>query len=102
MKKVVIMGGGVNQLPLIKKCKSEYYTVVCDANSNASGKDLANEFRCINIADPAKVVEVCREIGAAGVVCNTESLMPCSAQVQTELGLVGNTPEAVIDRKSVV
>ena len=97
MKKVVIMGGGLNQMPLINKCKSEYYTVVCDANKNAMGKDVADEFRCIDISDASKVVEVCREIGAAGVVCNTESLMPCSARVQTELGLVGNTPEAVMN-----
>ena len=31
MKKVLIMGGGINQLPLIEAAKSEgYYTILCD------------------------------------------------------------------------
>lgn len=95
MKKLVIMGGGLNQTPLIKAANEHYYTVVCDANPNAIGRTMASEFRCVNIADPQKVEEVCREIGAAGVICNTESLMVRSAKVQTDMGYVGNTPEAV-------
>ena len=96
MKTLVIMGGGVNQVPLIKaSLDMGYHTVLCDANPQAYARDLADEFVVLDISDAGLLTELCREKKADGIICNTESLMEVLADVQTQCGFVGNTVDAV-------
>ena len=47
MKKLLIIGASILQLPAIKKAKENgYYTIVADFNPNAIGIPYADEFRC--------------------------------------------------------
>ena len=45
MKKIVIMGGGINQIPLIEAAHNiGYTTVLCDGYDNPAGKPKADMF----------------------------------------------------------
>ena len=96
MKKILVMGGGINQLPLLQAAKElGYYIVLCDGNPNPIGKDISDMFLNFDIRDSDLVLKTSKEYSVDGVVCNTESLMVVLAEVQTELGAVGNSPKAI-------
>lgn len=43
MKKLMILGGGPNQIPLIKAAKKNgYHVIVCDYSESAPGVELAD------------------------------------------------------------
>ena len=51
-KNLLVLGGGVDQLPGIKKAKEMgCYTITLDGNPNAKGKDISDEFYQVNIKD---------------------------------------------------
>lgn len=91
MKKVLaIIGGG---------SKAEYYAEACKRLgyeshyfSLADGKipaECSAEFHEINIFDKDKIVEICKEIKADGVVSTTELTVPVTAYVADKLGVLG-------------
>lgn len=48
-KKIMILGGGKNQIPLIKAAKKlEYHVVVCDERKDVQGKQFCDKFININ------------------------------------------------------
>lgn len=96
MKKILIMGGGINQLPLIEAAKSVgYYTILCDGYCEPAGREYADAFYQIDISDHTKVEDIAKIEKVDGIVANTESLMVCLAKAQTNCGFVANPPEAV-------
>jgi len=47
-KSILIFGGGLNQLTLIKECNNLVYrSIVVDPNDNALGKPLATNFEIV-------------------------------------------------------
>ena len=96
MKKILIMGGGINQLPLINAANElGYKTILCDGNNNPIGRQSADMFYHIDISDHTQVEKIAKKEQVEGIVANTESLMVCLAQAQTNCGFIANPPEAV-------
>ena len=96
MKKLMVLGGGVNQLPLIRAAKScGYKVILCDYSDHAPGIELADVFCRASIIDSEAVLEAAKAEGIDGIVANTEAAMTVVAYVSETLGLVGNSLEAV-------
>lgn len=96
MKKLMILGGGPNQIPLIKAAKENGYCVaLCDYSENAAGVALADEFRLVSIMDREAVLEATRTAKADGIISNSEPAMPIVAYAGNKLGLPSNDYETV-------
>lgn len=94
MKKLMILGAGPNQLPLIKAAKKNGYLVaVCDYSENAQGVELADEFYCVSIMDYDGVLQATKAAKADGIISNSEPAMPIVAYVGNKLNLPSNDYE---------
>ena len=91
MKKLMILGGGPNQIPLIKAAKKTgYYVVLCDYSDSAPGVALADELCLVSIMDKEGVLQATREKQVDGVISNSEPAMPIVAYVGNALDLPSN------------
>lgn len=96
MKKIMILGGGENQIPLLEAATKENYCVVlCDGNSNPAGKKYAKIFYHVDISDRNKVLAVAVSEQINGIISNSEFAMKTVAFVSSQLGLVGNSLESI-------
>ena len=69
MDKLVIIGAGEFQLPLIKKAKEMgYETHVFAWAEGAVGKDFADYFYPISITEKEIILEQCKQINPQGIV----------------------------------
>lgn len=58
MKKIMILGAGVMQMPAFKIAKERgWYTICCDGNPEPIGKDLCDEFFNIDLKDRLKLAD---------------------------------------------
>lgn len=88
MKKVMILGGGQNQIPLIKRAKSlGYYIVLCDFRNNVPGIALSDIHYQVNTLNPEELIEVGRKEHIDGVVTNSEPAFISMARVALKLGV---------------
>ena len=96
MKKILVLGGGINQLPLIEAAKAEgYYVIVCDYNHEPPGAKLCDKFYEASAGDRNVLLEIAEKEQINGVVANTEALMANVSFVSEKFGLVGNPEQAV-------
>lgn len=96
MLRIMILGGGSNQIPLIEASKDlGYYVILCDYDHHAAGIPLSDCFYQVSIIDPDAVLEVAVKERIDGIVGNTESAMHVVAYVSQKLNLVGNSQEAI-------
>lgn len=94
--RILVLGGGQNQLPLLVTAKQLGYTVVlCDADECAAGVKLADHFHKVSIVDADAVLEIAKRENIQGIVGNTEAAMHVVAYVSQMLGLVGNTVDSI-------
>ena len=90
----MILVGGENQLPLVRRCKSlGYYTIVCDSRSEIPCKDIADGHFLINANDVEGLVRCGMDEGIDGIVTNSEPSFLSMAQVAEKLGLRCMSPE---------
>ena len=96
MKRIMILGGGENQLPLIKSAKElGYYVIVCDMRDQLEGVKLADFHVPINYTQRELVLEAAKEHKIDGITSNSEPAMLSVAYVAEKLGLPGNSVESV-------
>lgn len=96
MKKILVLGGGKNQLPLIKAAKKEgYFVVLCDYDAEALGIDYCDRFYKVSIIDKNAVLEVAQKENIDGIVANTESVMSLVGYISERLKLVGNPEKSI-------
>ena len=96
MKRIMIIGAGKVQVPLIEAAGKEgYFTVVCDLNPDAPGVRLADEYCKISTKDKAGLYRTAKEKKIDGIVANSEYAMLDVAYIANELGLVGNPEDAI-------
>ncbi len=96
MKKLLILGGAIAQVPLIQAAKKEgYYVVLCDWTTTNPGIPLADKHYQVSTLDLDAVLKVARTENVDGVMSNSEPAMHNVAVVAEQLGLVGNPPRAV-------
>ena len=97
MKKIMILGGGPNQIPLIKAAKKNgYYVVLCDYSEKAPGVALADELCLVSIMDLEGVVNAAKEQRVDGIFTNSEPAMQIATDAANRLGLPAN-PSSVIE-----
>lgn len=98
MKKLLILGASILQLPAIKKAKQKgYYTIVADMNPNAIGVQYADEFYCVSTIDIEGVTNLAEEIKPDGIMTlATDMPMRAIAAATTRLGLPGITMDTAI------
>lgn len=59
MKKIMILGGGVNQVPLIKKAKElGLYVVICSNKNNVPGIALSDGYYQVDAINPELLIKV--------------------------------------------
>ncbi len=98
MKKVLILGAGIYQVPLITKAKEMgYYTIVASIPGNYPGFQYADKVYYVNTTDREKLLEIAREEGIGGVcVSGTDVCVPAQGYLCDRLGLTGPTEEAAL------
>lgn len=94
MKKVLVIGAGPLQLPVIKKVKELGHIAICvDGNPNAVGFKYADEYRAIDIVDTEKCLQYAKENNIDGVLtAATDFGVITAAEIANKLGLVGLNP----------
>lgn len=103
MRKILILGGNVAQVPLIKAAKAEgYYVVLVDYTSTNPGIALVDKHYQVNFMDREKVLEIGRLEQVEGVISNSEAAMTVVAYVAENMNLVGNTLESILNVSSKI
>ncbi len=87
-RKILILGGGVNQIPLIQRSKQlGLYVVLCDFRQNVEGATIADVHYCVDTMDVEKVSQICRDEAVDGILTNSEPTFIAMAQVAKATGL---------------
>lgn len=96
MKKLMIMGAGIYQVPLIRKAKEMgIYTIAVSIPGNYPGFAVADEVCHINTVDYEAVLRVAKEKQIDGIVtAGTDVAVITIGKVCDELGLKGLSFEA--------
>lgn len=91
MKKVLVIGAGPLQLPLIRKVKELGHQAICvDGNPNAIGFTIADKYKHINIVDQDACLEYAKEEEVDGVLTvATDYGVLTVAHITKELQLPG-------------
>lgn len=102
MKKILIVGGGFNQLPLIQVAKREgYVVVVVDyAGKNWPAYHYADKLYNVSTQDEASILEVAKKEEIDGIISNSEPSMLIVNSIAERLGLNGNPVEGIKDLMS--
>lgn len=98
MKKLMILGASILQLPAIIKAKElGFYVGVVDYNKNAIGVSYADEFFEISTNDVEKVAQVAKEFNADGIMTlATDMPMRSVAKAVEVCGLPGISMKTAI------
>lgn len=96
MKKLMIMGAGTYQVPLIKAAKEMgIYTIAVSIPGNYPGFAYADEVLHINTVDSEAVLQAARERSIDGIcTAGTDVAVMTIGRVNDELGLSGISSEA--------
>ncbi len=91
MKKIMILGAGIYQVPLIKKAKElGLYTIVVSIDGNYPGFKFADKIYYIDTTDAESVLEVAKKEKIDGIVtAGTDVAIPTLGKVRDSLKLHG-------------
>ncbi|CAH2714890.1 Carbamoyl-phosphate synthase large chain [Neobacillus rhizosphaerae] len=97
MKKILFLGGTVQQIPAIIYAKDRgYYTILCDYQSNTPGQNYSDEYYCISTTDKVSILEIARKKNIDGIVAYiSDTAAPTAAYVANKLNLPSYPCEAV-------
>ncbi len=97
MKKILIVGGGINQMPLVLAAKREgYFTIVVDyAGKKCPAYSVADRFYNVSTQDEEAIYEVAKEEEVDGIISNSEPSMQIVNSVAEKLVLNGNPVEGI-------
>lgn len=88
MKKIMILGGGENQIPLLKRAKElGYYVVLCDFRDNVIGIKMSDIHYQVNTLNPNEIIEVGRKENVDGIATNSEPAFMSMAKAADTLGV---------------
>lgn len=98
MKKLLILGAGIYQVPLIKQAKSMgIYTIVVSIKGNYPGFEFADKIYYLDTTDYESVVKVAKEEKIDGIVtAGTDVAIITVGKVCDELGLYGLSEHAAL------
>lgn len=88
MKKIMILGGGDNQIPLIKRAKGlGLYVILCDFRNNVPGIAMSDVHYQVNTLNPSELIEVGEKEKPDGILTNSEPAFISMAEAAEKLGL---------------
>lgn len=89
MKKVLLLGGSLFQVPSIKTAKKMgYHTIVCDFLPDNPGQHFADEYYNVSTTDKEAILALARRLSIDGIVCYaSDPAAPTAAYVAEQLGL---------------
>lgn len=97
MKKILIVGGGVNQMPLIHAAKElGYYVVVVDhAGEECPAYNIADGFYNVSTQDEKAILEVAMKEEIDGIISNSEGSILIVNIIAEKLNLIGNPIDGI-------
>lgn len=97
MKKILLLGGSMQQIPSIKKAKElGYYVITCDYLPDNPGHIFADEYHNVSTTDKEAVLSLAKELMIDGIVAYaSDPAAPTAAYVAERMGLIGNPYESV-------
>ena len=97
MKKILMLGGAMQQIPAIKKAKElGFYTITCDYLPENPGHKFADEYHNVSTTDKEAVLALAQELKIDGIVAYaSDPAAPTAAYVSEKMGLPGNPYESV-------
>ena len=98
MQKILILGAGVYQVPLIRKAKElGYYTIVVSIQGNYPGFSYADKVYYVDTTDKDEVLKIARDEKISAIcTTGTDVCMPTLGWVCDNLELNGITYDAAI------
>lgn len=89
MRKILVVGGGVYQVPLIKRIVELGYAALCvDCNKNAPGFSVATDYKQIDVLDKEACLRYARENGVDAVMTYGATLpLPTVSYIAEKLNL---------------
>lgn len=97
MKKILMLGGAMQQIPAIKQAKEKgYYTITCDYLPDNPGHKYADEYYNVSTTDKEAVLELAKQLQIDSIVAYaSDPAAPTAAYVAQEMGLPGNPYRSV-------
>lgn len=97
MKKVLMLGGSMQQIPAIKRAKEMgFYVITCDYLPNNPGHKYADEYYNVSTTDLDGVLELAKKLNVDGIVpYASDPAAPTAAYVSEKLGIPGNPYDSV-------
>ncbi len=97
MKKILMLGGSMQQIPIIKKAKEMgLYVITCDYLPDNPGHKYADEYYNVSTTDLEGVLEIAKKLDIDGIVAYaSDPAAPTAAYVAEKLNLPGNPYESV-------
>lgn len=97
MKKILIVGGGVNQIPLVLASKREgYFVIVVDyAGEMCPAYSMADRFYNVSTQDEDRILEVAKKEEIDGIISNSEPSMLIVNSIAEKMNLNGNPTEGI-------
>ena len=96
-KSILIFGGGINQIELIREArKLGVNSIVIDPSDCAAGKDEADIFYQVEGSDYKSTKQIALKHNVKGIVTGQmEKPLPIMAKLAQELGFIFNTPKVI-------
>lgn len=91
-KKILLLGGSMQQIPAIKKAKElGYYVITCDYLPDNPGHKYADEYYNVSTTDEEAVLLLAQRLKIDGIVAYaSDPAAPTAAYVSEKMGLIGN------------
>ncbi len=97
MKKILMLGGSMQQIPAIKRAKEMgFYVITCDYLPDNPGHKFADEYYNVSTTDLDGVLELAKKLKIDGIVpYASDPAAPTAAYVSEKMGLPGNPYNSV-------
>lgn len=97
MKKILMLGASMQQIPAIKRAKEMgYYVITCDYLPENPGHKFADEYHNVSTTDLEGVLALAKKLHIDGIVAYaSDPAAPTAAYVAEKMGLPGNPYESV-------
>jgi len=97
VKKVLMLGGAMQQIPIIKKAKEMgLYVITCDYTPENPGHRYSDEYYNVSTTDLLGVLKLAQEIKPDGIIAYaSDPAAPTAAYVAERMGLPGNPYDSV-------
>ncbi|WP_277585652.1 ATP-grasp domain-containing protein [Psychrobacillus antarcticus] len=98
MKKVMFLGGSIQQLPAMQYAKKQgYHTILCDFLQDNPGQYYSDEFYCESTTDKEKICKIAMQKKIDGIVAYaSDPAAAPAAFVSNKLNLPSNSYESVL------